>query len=162
MLSEKILSIIETLKSGGQSAPILVSEETVCEIVTSLFGIDTHSVRQIKEKSIVDFLWYDCADTKSKNHGVEKIRKFVEQLYQKPSEDICVALFLNLDSLTMNAHNALLKVFEDVPQRLLILVTSQILEKIIPTLQSRMIKIDNDNLIRGENPYQNALDDFIL
>lgn len=47
MLSEKILSIIDTLKSGGQSAPILVSEETVCEIVTSLFGIDVQSMEEI-------------------------------------------------------------------------------------------------------------------
>lgn len=161
MLSEKILSIIDTLKSGGQSAPILVSEETVCEIVTSLFGIEVQSIEEIGWKSIADFLWYDCADTKPKQNGVEKIRKFVEQLYQKPSGDIFVALFQNIDVLTMNAHNALLKVFEDVPQRLLILVTSQTPEKIIPTLQSRIITIDTEGILRGENPFQNEINAFV-
>lgn len=61
----------------------------------------------------------------------------------------------------MNAHNALLKVFEDVPQRLLILVTSQTPEKIIPTLQSRIITIDTEGILRGENPFQNEINAFV-
>jgi DNA polymerase III delta prime subunit len=139
----------------------LVSEETVCEIAASLFEIEMQSIEDIEGKSIADFLWYDCADTKSKHHGVEKIRKFVEQLYQTPSGDIFVALFLNIDALTMNAHNALLKVFEDVPQKLLILVTSQVPEKIIPTLQSRIVTIDTEGILRGENPFQGEIDAFV-
>ena len=72
-----------------------------------------------------------------------------------------VAVFLNIDALTMNAHNALLRVFEDVPQRLLILVTSQTPEKIIPTLQSRIVTLDTEGIQRGINPFQDAIDDFV-
>jgi DNA polymerase III gamma/tau subunit len=61
----------------------------------------------------------------------------------------------------MNAHNALLKIFEDVPQRLLILVTSQVPEKIIPTLQSRIVTIDTEGILRGANPFQGEIDAFI-
>jgi len=96
----------------------------------------------MEAKNISDFLWYDCADKTSKNHSVEMVRKFVEKLYKTAAGDIFVALFLNIDILTGNSLNALLKIFEDVPQRLLILVTSQAPEKIIPTLQSRIIRID--------------------
>lgn len=71
-----------------------------------------------------------------------------------------VVLFLNLDSLTNHSHNALLKLFEDVPKKLLILVTSQTPEKIIPTLQSRILSLDNNTIIRTENPYQSEIDAF--
>ncbi len=162
MLSERITSIIETLRSGGQSAPLLVSEGTACDVINDIFDIEITSLEESQEKSMTDFLWYDCADRASKNHGVEKTRAFTEKLYQTPAWDIFVALFLNLDALTMNAHNALLKVFEDVPQRLLILVTSQTPEKIIPTLQSRIITLGSEGIQRGENPLQGAIDDFIV
>lgn len=44
---------------------------------------------------------------------------------------------------------------------MLILVTSQTPEKIIPTLQSRIVTLDTDGIQRGENPYQDAVDNFI-
>jgi len=138
-----------------------VSEETVCDIMHDIFSVEIVSLEEIEEKSIADFLWYDCSDRASKHHGIDKIRAFTEKLYQTPGGDISVALFLNIDALTMNAHNALLKVFEDVPQRLLILVTSQTPEKIIPTLQSRIVTLDTDGIQRGTNPYQDAVDSFV-
>jgi len=161
MFWERIISIIDTLKSWGQSAPLLVSEETLCEVINTLFHLNISSREEIEWKSLPDFLSYDCADTKSKNHGVEKTRAFAERLYQKPAGDISVALFLNIDALNSHGYNALLKIFEDVPQRLLILVTSQAAEKIIPTLQSRIITLDTHGILRGENPFQSALDDFV-
>lgn len=127
----------------------------------NIFSLELTSLEEIGEKSIADFLCYDCADRTSKHHGVEKIREFSEKLYRTPAGDISVALFLNIDALTNNAHNALLKVFEDVPQRLLILVTSQTPEKIIPTLQSRIVTLDTDGIQRGVNPYQDSVDSFI-
>ncbi len=126
-----------------------------------IFGLKITSLEEIEGKSISDFLSYDCADKISKHHGVEKIREFVVKLYQTPVGDIFVAVFLNIDALTMNAHNALLKVFEDVPQKLLILVTSQTPEKIIPTLQSRIVTLDTEGIQRGINPFQDAIDDFV-
>ncbi len=161
MLWEKIISILETLKSGWQSAPILVSEETACEVVRTTSENEIATLEDLETRSLSDVFFYDCADRDAKHHGVEKTRAFVEKLYQKPSGDITIAVFLNLDALTANAHNALLKVFEDVPQRLLILVTSQVPEKIIPTLQSRIVTLDTWSIHRGENPFQKTIDDFI-
>jgi len=161
MLEEKIHSLIEILKSWWQSAPLLVSEDTACTILQAIFFIECTSLREIEDKGIADFFWYDCAQKSSKNHGVEKIREYTQKLYQTPGWDISVALFLNIDALTHNAHNALLKIFEDVPERLLILVTSQAPEKIIPTLQSRIITINANTIQRWENPLQESIDSFV-
>jgi DNA polymerase III gamma/tau subunit len=162
MNKERIAHTIETLKSGGQSAPLLVSEETVCTVIRDIFGIEETSIEDIKDKSLTDFLWYDCADKKSESHKVKFVREFVEKLYQKPVGEIFVVLFLNIEILTPESYNALLNIFEEVPQRLLILVTSQTPEKIIPTLQSRIISLDTEGIHRGENPFQETIDSFVL
>lgn len=162
MRSEQIAYILEKLKSGGQSAPLLVSEETVCEVIINIFNLEESSLEDIKDKSLPDFLWYDCADKASKHHGVKMVRDFVEKLYQTPAGDIFIALFQNIDALTDASYNALLKVFEEVPQKLLILVTSQTPEKIIPTLQSRILTLDTEGIHRGQNPFQEAINNFVL
>lgn len=161
MLSETIKIIIEKLRSGGQSAPLLVSEETACEIIHDVFWADVSLLTDIEERGVPDCLLYDCADKDTKKHKVEFVRKFVEHLYHKPGWDILVALFLNIDALADHSYNALLKVFEDVPQRLLILITSQTPEKIIPTLQSRIVTLDSDSIQRAINPYQADIDAFV-
>ncbi len=85
MISEKIHSILQVLIAGGQSAPLLVSEETVQDILQETFHIDRVSPESLEEKSIPDFFWYDCADKKHKKHQVDTLRKFTEQLYQTPA-----------------------------------------------------------------------------
>lgn len=85
MLSERISSIIETLKSGGQAAPILVSEQTACDIVSELFRVEINMLDDLDEKGITDCVWHDCSDKGAKGHKVEFVRKFVEKLYQKPA-----------------------------------------------------------------------------
>lgn len=161
MLSERILRIIAQLKSWGQSAPLLVSEETVFESINEIFWTQLSHISDLEEKGIPDCLVYDCADKDAKKHKVEFVRKFVELLYQKPGWSILVALFLNIDSLADHSYNALLRVFEDVPPRVLILVTSQTPEKIIPTLQSRIVTLNTDSILRWENPLQDAIDAFV-
>ncbi len=88
---------------------------------------------------MMDFLYYDCGDKISGNHKADKVRMQAEKLYQKPAGDILIALFRNIDRLTDTSANSLLRLFEDVPAQVLILVTSSSPEKIIPTIQSRML-----------------------
>jgi hypothetical protein len=49
-----------------------------------IFFIECTSLREIEDKGIADFFWYDCAQKSSKNHGVEKIREYTQKLYQTP------------------------------------------------------------------------------
>lgn len=84
------------------------------------------------------------------------------RLYQKPSGDILLALFRNIEILTDTSANALLRLFEDVPVQVLILVTSRSPQKVISTLQSRMLMLDSGILSRGENPHQEAIDSFLV
>ena len=110
---------------------------------------------------MMDFLYYDCSDKLSGNHKADNVRAQAEKLYKKPAGDILVALFKNIDVMTDTSANSLLRVFEDVPSQLLILVTSQSPEKIIPTIQSRMIMMSGGIISKGENPLKDQIQAYI-
>ena len=162
MLSNQITSIISALRGGDISAPLLLSEMHVCEVFDVLYGTETLALEELAERGINDFLYYDCSDKDAGNHKAEQVREHALKLYQKPSGDIFVAIFRNIEILTDTSANALLHLFEDVPPQVLILVTNRSPQKISSTLQSRMLILDSGALSRGENPHREAIDAFLL
>jgi len=88
-------------------------------------------------------VYYDCGDKKNKHHGAEKVREQAEKLYQKPADTILVVLFRH------------------VPTQLLIIVTSHAPQKIISTLQSRMIMLAPGVVSGGINPHQDAVNAYV-
>lgn len=161
MLTQQILSVLSHLRNGGQSSPLLVAEAQVCEICADIFEIDIQDIEELSERGMMDFLYYDCGDKVAENHKAENVRKQSEKLYQKPAADILVAVFRNIDCLTDTSANALLRLFEDVPTQTLILVTSQSPEKIIPTLQSRMLMMSMGIVRQTENPLNNEIQAYL-
>lgn len=126
-----------------------------------IFQGSVDDLDDLESAGINDFYYYDCGNKKAKHHGAEKVREHVEKLYQKPTGDILVALFRRIDLLTETSANALLKLFEDVPNQLLIMVTSSSPQKIIPTLQSRMIIMSPGIIPGATNPHQSAIDAYV-
>lgn len=165
MISQQILQKIESLRTGWQTAPLLVSEAQAAEICGYLFKEEIETLDELETRWITDFIYYDCSDKSQEHHKVEPLRKHTEKLYQKPSGDILVALFRNIEALgaskEQKSENALLHLFEDVPSQLLILVTSQSPGKIISTLQSRMVMMDQWSAQWGINPHQEAIDAYV-
>lgn len=161
MISQQILEKIESVKSGVQTAPLLITESQACEICSLIFSEEIEDLWDLDGRWINDCNYYDCADKERKNHTAAILREHAEKLYQKPNGEILVALFRNIDVLTETSANALLRIFEDVPAQLLIIVTSRSPAKIIPTLQSRMIILAPGSSKWGENPHQVAIDAYV-
>lgn len=161
MISQQIIEKIDTLRSGGQAAPLFLTEGQTCEICELIFDQEITNLDELSLRSITDCMYYDCSDKKNKHHGAEKVREQAEKLYQKPAGNLLVGIFRHIDILTETSANALLRLFEDVPAQLLILVTSRSPQKIISTLQSRMIMLAPGTTTGGENPYQNAVDSYV-
>lgn len=161
MLSNQITSLLAVVQSGGQAAPMLLSESHVCELWELLYGREIMYLDDIVGQSVADFLYYDCGNRDAGNHKVKNIREFAEKLYQKPSGDVLLVVFRNIEILTDESAHALLRIFEDIPPQVLILLTSPSPQKIIPTLLSRTLIIDSETSLRGENPMQWAIDDFL-
>lgn len=161
MLSNQIISTLDVLKSGGQSAPLLLSEIHICEVFEVVYGEQISSLDDVEERGISDFLYYNCGDKENGHHKAENVREFAQKLYQKPAGDILMVIFRHIDILTDTSANALLRVFEDVPAQVLILMTSASPAKIIPTLLSRTLIIDGETTLRGTNPLQESIDAFV-
>ena len=114
-----------------------------------IFATDITTLDELAERSIADLLYYNTLDGSdgAQNYKIKPLKEFVQKLHQKPSGEILVVIFRNFElfstkSALVTSANSLLKVFEDVPPSLLIMVTSPAPQKIIPTLLSRMILVD--------------------
>lgn len=116
---------------------------------------------------IMDLLYYDCTDGEkgNENFRVKNLKEFTPKLYEKPAGDILVTIFRHIEELERSnqqaSENALLHLFEDVPAHVLILVTSRELQKILPTLLSRMILLTPEQQKKGENPHNNAIESYL-
>lgn len=144
---------IETVRKQWQQAPLLVTEESACKCITYITGVQEVTLTDYLDRWITDCLIYNCTDKKRKKHSVEEIRKFIPFLYEKPAHDILLVIFHELHLLSEPAQNALLKIFEDIPTNVLILITSTAPNRIITTLLSRIIILEQDR----QNPEEDQI-----
>jgi len=78
------------------------------------------------------------SDKIQKSIGIEEIRSFQKKLYLKPLKSLLKAGIIHAnDTLTIQAQNALLKVFEEPPDNTILIITSTNKEMILETLCSR-------------------------
>lgn len=74
--------------------------------------------------------------------GVQYIRELIEDIYLKPSiAEQKVYVFPEADTLTEEAQNALLKVFEEPPGESIIILCTQNHEKLLATICSRAARV---------------------
>lgn len=102
MISQQIIEKIDVLRAGGQVAPLFITEGQACDIYNFIFGADIEELDELTTRGINDFIYYDCADRStrgSENFKVKILKEHTEKLYQKPSGDILVALFRNIEAL---------------------------------------------------------------
>lgn len=102
MISQQIIEKIDVLRTGGQIAPLFITEGQACEIYNFIFDADIEELDDLTARGVNDFIYYDCADRSSKgseNFRVKTLKEHNEKLYQKPSGDILVALFRNIEAL---------------------------------------------------------------
>ena len=161
MLSNQITTHIAQIQSGIPSAPLLLSEAHVCEILSLLFDQEIEDISTLSFGGLTDVYLYDCGDRDNELHKVGPLREFVQKLYQKPQGDILVAIFHHLDILREETSAVLLRLFEDVPKGLCILITSQSPQKLLPTIVSRIIVVDGETALKKENPLRDVVQEYL-
>lgn len=71
--------------------------------------------------------------------GVEEVRAFREDMFLSPTESAYKVYIIDeADKLTPNAQNALLKVLEEPPQSVIIILLAESRDKILTTVKSRV------------------------
>ena len=73
---------------------------------------------------------------------IEDIRSMNDELYIKPAlSDKKICIVKNADSMNQHAQNALLKVFEEPPSYAVIILLSENVKNLLPTIRSRGSKV---------------------
>ncbi len=75
-----------------------------------------------------------------KSITIEQVRGLKSQIYQKPLlQKFKIIIVEGADTLTKEAQNALLKIYEEPPSHAIIILTAQNLKNLLPTIRSRAI-----------------------
>lgn len=94
---------------------------------------------KMKNISHPDVLFYP----KEKSFSVFDAKDIIEQAYKKPIlSDIKIIVINDIDNSSIEAQNKLLKIIEEPPQDVIFLISSANFDKVLPTIKSRLIKIE--------------------
>ncbi|MBR1944375.1 MAG: hypothetical protein IJ848_02775 [Alphaproteobacteria bacterium] len=121
--------------------------EKAYNIIYDYFKIDNININHIKNNTYPDFLF--VSKNKDENNiQIETIRNVIDFVYLSPIVSNKKAVIIdNIDYMSINASNAFLKILEEPPHNVLLVLTTTKLFSILPTIRSRCIKekVNNNN-----------------
>lgn len=114
-------------------SPILVSLDDAWRAIAYLNKIDYN----IDWSEIISNL--TIFETDESSFKIENTRAIIEKASIKPGSDFSIFLIKEIDKFTEQASNSLLKIFEDVPDRTIFILTTNAKENILETIRSRIM-----------------------
>ena len=91
-----------------------------------------------------------------KSITIAQIRDLKSQIYQKPvKEHYRLIIFDYADNITLEAQNALLKIFEEPPSHAILILKAQNIKNLIPTIVSRAVVINATH--KRQDPQETSL-----
>ncbi|MDD5376671.1 MAG: hypothetical protein PHH16_01000 [Candidatus Gracilibacteria bacterium] len=135
-------SLLEKFGSGHSIPPVVLSDEDTTIVINTLkktHFIDLYEMR----KQYVDGVFF--FENETGTIKIERTREIIEQSSKRSSSGYDIFIIERIDTLTLAAANSLLKLFEEVPSNILILLTSDSgRDAMIETLASRVIFISSN------------------
>lgn len=142
MTMTPLSGLLERFESGHSIPPVILSDEDVTTVVNTLkktHFIDLYEMR----KQYVDSVFF--FENETGTIKIERTREIIEQSSKRSSSGYDIFIIERIDTLTLAAANSLLKLFEEVPSNILILLTSDSgRESMIETLASRVVFISSN------------------
>ncbi|MDP2104212.1 MAG: hypothetical protein Q8K26_04810 [Candidatus Gracilibacteria bacterium] len=129
--------LLERFQSGDSLPPIVLDDMGVTQAVNLLKGTTFASMDELRQEYIDGVFVFA---NEGESIKIEQTRSIIEQAAMRSSGEYNIFIIEAIDTLTPQAANSLLKVFEDIPPGLLfLLTTSSGQEKMLETLVSRVI-----------------------
>lgn len=153
MTKTPLTNLLEKFESGHSIPPVVLSDEDVVMVINSLkktHFLDLYEMR----KEYIDGVFF--FENETETIKIERTREIIEQSSKKSNTRYDIFIIERIDTLTLAAANSLLKLFEEVPSNILILLTSdRNRDTMIETLASRVVFISS-------NTHHTVLDAGIL
>lgn len=157
-MQKELKLLLDNFTSWTSVQPILVSEENLIEIINYLNKSYISNIEELRQNIIPNLYLFE---TEEKTFKIEKSREIIEKSTIKSSYDYNIFIIREIDKMSIWASNALLKVLEDIPPRLLFLLTTNAKENLLETIKSRILDFGS-NSIKFEISLETktAIDDF--
>ena len=139
--------LIKSLSRGSVSAYLLVGPPHIGKnLIAKYLAAGIHNTEDIGKIHPDTIFFEDILEANTvKSSGKTKIKwkdsvdDFIRFINLSPiSSNFKVAIIRDIDRLSLQATNALLKTLEEPPNRSIIIVTAQDLEAVLPTIRSRL------------------------
>ena len=157
LCQERIINYLKKIKSTGSvSHAYIIQDEFLENAKTIAYAFamslhcqkggveacyDCHACKQILKNNHPDLIYVEAQNQKSISVGDirEKVNDTVEI---KPYSSLYKVYIIDkADSMTVQAQNALLKTMEEPPEYAVIILIAQSLDRFLPTIKSRCIKL---------------------
>lgn len=153
MTNTPLTGLLEKFESGHSIPPVVLSNEDVTTVINTLKKTHFIDLYEMRKNYIEGVFFFE---NETGNIKIERTREIIEQSSKRSSSGYDIFIIERIDTLTLAAANSLLKLFEEVPSNILILLTSDMgRDSMIETLASRVIFISS-------NTYHTTLDASIL
>jgi DNA polymerase III, delta subunit len=142
MTNTPLESLLEKFESGQSIPPLVLSNEDITTVVNSLNKTHFLDLYEMRKEYIEGVFFFENETGTIK---IERTREIIEQSSKRSTSGYDIFIIERIDTLTLAAANSLLKLFEEVPSNILILLTSNITRgSMIETLASRIIFISSN------------------
>ncbi|EKE30273.1 MAG: DNA-directed DNA polymerase III subunit delta' [uncultured bacterium (gcode 4)] len=157
-MQKELKLLLDTFTGWDTIQPVLLSEKSLIESINYLNNSDIYSIEDIRQNIIPNICLYE---TEEKSFKISSSRELIEKASIKSNYDFNIFIIREIDKFTDQAANALLKVLEDVPPRLIFLLTTNAKENIIETISSRILYFGSDQTkFEVTEKQKNLIDDF--
>ena len=157
LCQERIINYLKKIKTAGSISHAYIIQDEFSENAKTIAyafamslhcqkgGVeacyDCHACKQILKNNHPDLIYVEAQNQKSISVGDirEKVNDTVEI---KPYSSLYKVYIIDkADSMTVQAQNALLKTMEEPPEYAVIILIAQSLDRFLPTIKSRCIKL---------------------
>ena len=142
-MQKELKFLLESFVAWDSIQPILVSEESLIDWINFLNKSELYSSDELRGDVIANIYLFE---TEEKTFKIEKSREIIEKSSMKPQGDFNIFILREIDKFTDQAANALLKILEDVPPRVIFFLTTNAKENIIETIRSRILYFWSDQV----------------
>lgn len=157
-MKKELQLLLDVFVNWDSIGPILLDDEWLIKTINYLTNKNYFDINNLKEDFLPNLFIYE---TEEKNFKIEKTREIIEKSQIRTGYDFNIFVIREIDKLTDQAANSLLKIFEDVPDRVVFLLTTNSKENILETIASRIVNFWSNNLFfEINNEIKNTIDDF--
>ena len=149
MTNVLLTSLIEKFTSGHSIPPVVLSNDDVISVINTLKKTHFLDLYEIRKEYIEGVFFFE---NESEIIKIDRARDIIAQASKRSNSLYDIFIIEGIDTVTLAAANSLLKLFEEVPSNILILLTSYSQrDSMIETLASRVMFIST-------NIYKTSLD----